>query len=107
MIGDWMTTNLKRVQDGYVWKFDLVGVERLIKDYFKQDLWSLIEAKQESEVHLVRAQRSDRWSKSIVERLNRQTASHVHILPNSDHWVHVDNPNGLLDIFDRFLIKSL
>ena len=91
-IGNWMTTNLKKTDEGYIWRFDLKGVESLIKDYFKQDLWSLIETRQESEVHLVRAQNSDRWSDAIVDRLNQQNSTKVHVLPRSGHWVHVDNP---------------
>ena len=26
------------------------------------------------------------------------TGANVHLLRNSAHWVHIDNPNGLLDI---------
>ena len=104
-IGNWMTTNLKRTNGGYVWRFDLNGVESLIRDYFKQDLWSLIETKQDAEIHLVRAQDSDRWSESIINRLQQQNSTKLHILPRSGHWVHVDNPEGLLEMFNRFLIK--
>ena len=102
-IANWMTTNLKKSADGYIWRFDLQGVERLISDYFRQDLWSLIETKQDTEIHLVIAQNSDRWSDSIVDRLNGQNSTKVHTLPRSGHWVHVDNPEGLLEMFDRFL----
>ena len=50
----------------------------------------------------MRAQNSDRWSDAIVDRLNQQNSTKAHILPRSGHWVHVDNPEGLLEIFNRF-----
>ena len=66
-IAAWMTTNLKRSPEGgLVWRFDLDGVEALIRDYFREDLWSMIEEDHDCEVHLVRAQRSDRWAPEIL-----------------------------------------
>lgn len=59
------------------------------------------------EIAVVRAEKSDRWDPNVIERLDT-LASHngneskgkvsVYVLPNSGHWVHVDNPKGLLDI---------
>jgi pimeloyl-ACP methyl ester carboxylesterase len=107
-IGTWMTTNLKRSPEGgLIWRFDLDGVESLIKDYFKEDLWSMIEDDYDTDVHLVRAQLSDRWSPEILARLNRQRESKVHVLPRSGHWVHVDNPTGLSEILHRFLLVDI
>jgi pimeloyl-ACP methyl ester carboxylesterase len=38
-----------------------------------------------------------RWS-GADENLIHQLGHRVHLLPNSGHWVHSDNPDGLFDI---------
>lgn len=30
--------------------------------------------------------------------------THLHLLQNSGHWVNVDNPDGLFEIFEKNLI---
>lgn len=48
-----------------------------------------------------------RWTPHTLEQLKQaqQAAAkaddsqlHVHVLPNAGHWLHVDNPHGLLDM---------
>ena len=47
-----------------------------------------------------------RWTPQSLEKLDKaqQAADaadsqlHIHVLPNAGHWVHVDNPHGLLDM---------
>lgn len=55
----------------------------------------------------MRAENSDRWDPDVIQRLgslaNREGDGSkgkfsVHVLPKSGHWVHVDNPKGLLEI---------
>lgn len=55
----------------------------------------------------MRAENSDRWDPETVLRLESLDAQErggsegkvaVHVLPKSGHWVHVDNPRGLLEI---------
>ena len=98
----WMTTNLKQGPGGLVWRFDLDAVEQLIADYFERDLWPLLERPpMGTELHLVRAMQSDRWSDRELARFSALppwTGTHLHELPDSGHWVHVDNPDGLIEI---------
>jgi pimeloyl-ACP methyl ester carboxylesterase len=101
-LAQWMTTNLRRRGQHYEWAFDLDAIEQLLLDYFVQDLWPFVEApKTAPEIHLVIAERSDRWSQEMRERSRGLPASsntHVHELPDAGHWVHVDNPAGLLEL---------
>lgn len=70
--------------------------------------WPLLEhPPQGMEIAIVRAEKSDRWDPDVIQRLeglaNRQGYGSegkvsVHVLPNAGHWVHVDNPKGLLEI---------
>ena len=99
----WMTTNLKSVDDGYDWRFNLDGIEEMIMDYFAQDLWHLVELPLLSEVFVLRAMNSDRWTTEIVDRINGSLANYIE-LPNAGHWVHVDNPKGLLKLLEDGVI---
>lgn len=70
--------------------------------------WSLLEHPPEGmEIDIVRAEKSDHWDPETVQRLESLAAREeddpegkvfVHILPKAGHWVHVDNPKGLLEI---------
>jgi esterase len=106
-IANWMTTNLKREKEGYQFRFSLPVIEELIQDYFGYDGWSFLEdPPKKCDVHVLRAQDSDRWTAVSLERLRllkENRKSSVHILPRAGHWVHVDNPEGLCNLFDRFL----
>lgn len=53
------------------------------------------------------AEKSDRWDRDVIQRLESLSSRRgdesegkfsLHVLPNSGHWVHVDNPKGLLEI---------
>ena len=103
----WMTTNLRRGEGGLVWRFELDAVERLIADYFRADLWAVVETPRvDLEIHLVRAARSDRWTPSLLARLDHLPAgapTTVHLLEEAGHWLHTDNPEGLLTLMADYL----
>lgn len=107
-LAEWMGTNLKRSADGrYTWVFDVDAIEELMRDYFRVELWPFLEAPRERpELHLVVAERSDRWTPELRARaraLPPSTRVSYHALPNSGHWVHVDNPDGLLALLREHL----
>lgn len=105
-LAQWMTTNLARQDDGtFTWRFDLDAIEAMITDYFELDLFPVLEAPP-VDVHLVRAGRSDRWDAGTLEHLADVVARcqdvdgpkvAVHLLEHAGHWVHVDDPEGLMD----------
>ncbi len=101
-LAQWLATNLERRGDSFAWRFDLAAIGALLDDYFRQDLWPYMDAARGApEHHLVVAERSDRWTGSMRDRVRTVPpgASVVlHELANAGHWVHVDNPEGLLDI---------
>lgn len=104
MLSQWMTTNVKPAQGGYVWRFDLAGIEQLLNDYFQQDYWSFLENPPSSlDIHVVRAADSDRWQSAQLARLSRLTKTQVYLLPNAGHWLHVDNPKGLMGLLRKRL----
>jgi esterase len=99
VLARWMTTNLTRGEGGLVWRFDLDAVEQLLADYLREDLTPWLEDPWRGpEVHFVRAARSERWSDALAEELALNDRVAVHLLADSGHWVHAENPEGLLEI---------
>ena len=107
-LAEWMATNLQRRSDTYEWLFNLDGIEELMRDYFRVDLWGfLAQPRQAPELHLVVAERSDRWTPELRARaqaLPPEARVRYHELPNSGHWVHVDNPSALLALMAQHLV---
>ncbi|KAI5076196.1 hypothetical protein GOP47_0008261 [Adiantum capillus-veneris] len=109
----WIGRNLKRVEpssEKMTWIFDVEAINDMLLSYRQTSYWSFLEAPpQGTNIGMVRAENSDRWSPSVILRLEKlveanqqeskeQGTLHYHILKNSGHWVHVDNPSGLIDI---------
>lgn len=101
----WMTTNLRRSPQGFVWRFDLAAVREMMHDYYARDLWLALEApRMAPELHVVHAARSERWRPAVLERLAQPPGgapSHLHTLADAGHWLHVDAPDALRELLVR------
>ena len=115
---NWLATNLQRQPEGFVWRFNLDAIYELMLDYFRVDLWPVLESPaSDSDFRVVVAERSDRWApenrarlEAMLETVRHQATtvrSHgtvaLHIVPNAGHWLHVDNPAFLLELIGRDL----
>lgn len=86
----------------------VVHCKKKMELFREKDYWLLLEHPPKgTEIAIVRAEKSDRWDLETVQKLesiasNRAGGSEgkisYHLLPNSGHWVHVENPKGLLEI---------
>ena len=56
-----------------------------------------------------------RWTPQTLDRLEKAKAASrkarhgqlkLHVLPNAGHWLHVDNPHGLLDMMLPSLVST-
>jgi esterase len=112
-LANWLGTSLDRKGEFFTWRFELDKIPHLLTDYFALDLWPFLERLKTAEAgghvlyELLVAENSDRWSGSMKDRahaLNDHPRLRVHSLPDSGHWVHVDNPQGLLDILIQHMI---
>ncbi|HEX2872918.1 MAG TPA: alpha/beta hydrolase [Polyangiaceae bacterium] len=119
---NWLATNLvrqaDRQPDGFVWRFNLDAIYELMLDYFRVDLWPVLESRAtETDFRVVVAENSDRWApenrarlQALVETVPQAQISvrsggtvALHIVPNAGHWLHVDNPAFLLELMGQNL----
>lgn len=108
-LSQWMTTNVEgSVADGYRWRFDLDGIERLIAAYFATDAWPIATAIAPlTRVRAVSGGRSDRLSGADLARLRAMAGVEVMTLEEAGHWLHVDDPEGLRGLFARAALEVL
>ncbi|XP_031258341.1 protein ABHD11-like [Pistacia vera] len=114
-LSEWIGSNLKKSGEHETWAFNLEGAVQMFNSYRETSYWPLLEHPPLGmEIDIVRAEKSDRWQPDTIQRLEG-LASRVrdgtegkvsmHVLPNSGHWVHVDNPKGLLEILAPNLVS--
>lgn len=84
-----------------VWSFDLDGIAAMYDSYEQKAHWDLLESPPQGlSVDFVRAEHSNfRWSGGDAERITALGHA-VHFLQDAGHWVHTDNPKGLLKIME-------
>lgn len=105
MTAQWLATNLeRRDDDAWVFGLDLAKLRALIDDFLRADTWPIVEAEARSgcAVHLVVAARSEAVSGRERERAEaaaRAGILELHEVADAGHWVHVENPDGLLALF--------
>lgn len=119
-LADWLGSNLKRIDtssDQMTWIFDVKGIYDMYLSYKQTNYWPFLESPPKGmDVGIVRAENSDRWYPSILSQLeklaeasmtprpNQGTVSYQ-VLEKAGHWLHVDNPNGLIEILAPSLVK--
>lgn len=109
---DWLGTNLVPVRDNepsaplqFVWDVD--GCVSLFESYVSTDAWDALEdPPQGSRVDVVRAEHSMRQWEPHEARMQAAKA-HAHVLPNAGHWLHVDNPQGLVDLLAPIIKQTV
>jgi pimeloyl-ACP methyl ester carboxylesterase len=105
----WLAQSLARADDGVRFGLDVERIRALLDDYFAKDLWPVIDPPPPGmTAHLVIAGRStvyDDDDRAHASELARRHPGRVfaHVLAEADHWVHVDDPEGLHRIVDEAL----
>ena len=106
----WLGSNL--INDGdnkYIWNFNFDGVVSMFDSYLETSMEGfLAKPPHGCSIHLVRALKSNRWDKNSIKRLDELSkasvldessgTSHIHELENAGHWLHAENPKGLIEI---------
>jgi pimeloyl-ACP methyl ester carboxylesterase len=106
-LADWTATNLVRGADGYRWKFDLAALDLLLEDFYREDLWAVVEASVAGrELIFVRATRGSIMDDGAAARIGRLEADGecVRLIQlEGGHWLNMTNPDGVLDLLTRHL----
>ncbi|KAG8376754.1 hypothetical protein BUALT_Bualt09G0096700 [Buddleja alternifolia] len=107
-LSEWIGSNLKKSGEQETWSFNLDGAVQMFNSYREMEYWPLLEHTPKGmEISIVRAEKSDRWDPEVIQQLEHLATKRanetegkvsVHVLPNAGHWVHADNPKGLLEI---------
>ncbi len=97
-VGNWLAMQLAREGDRFRFGLDLNRIRSLLKSYFEEDLWPLIDQATSPVVHLLIANRSAVFSAEDVLRAEQAAKTHSVRVERMDagHWVHVDAFEPLL-----------
>eukprot|EP01023_Acetabularia_acetabulum_P052460 TRINITY_DN5820_c0_g2_i1.p1 TRINITY_DN5820_c0_g2~~TRINITY_DN5820_c0_g2_i1.p1 ORF type:complete len:369 (+),score=54.49 TRINITY_DN5820_c0_g2_i1:156-1262(+) len=111
-ISQWCTTNLRDFNvygsgGGFVWNMDLMGIADLWQSYQKTNLWNVLaQPPQGLKLQFVRAERNYfKWDGGDADKIE-EFGHPVHVLRNSGHFVHIDNPADLLQIIRPSFVSS-
>lgn len=102
----WMTTNLRQEDDGLYLTFDPDDILKMLNNFISLDLWPLVHSlSKRCEIHLVAAEFARRVTledKVKLMSLSEPKMGFFHLLKNSGHFVHKDNPNDLIQMIKDF-----
>lgn len=106
-VAQWMAINLEMVDGRYRWRIDFAAMEEMLRDFFRTDLWPVIEHPPANvEIQFVKATESDTLDPASAERVEAAGRAngrvHLHLL-RGGHWLNTDNPDGVLDLLVRNL----
>ena len=93
-VAQWMSTNLGRDGDGFVWQLDFDAMQRLLQDFFRTDLWPRVESPSPvHEVHVLKSSESNAISQAAMRRLKAASPARVHVHQRpGGHWIHAESP---------------
>lgn len=106
-VARWITTNLELEDSGYGWRLDWDAVEELLEDFFRQDLWGVLEEPPRgTEIHVMKAEGSralDEEDCRRVERAGRRTGRVRLHRVDGGHWLNADNPEAVVRLLADLL----
>lgn len=100
---EWLAMNVRRDGDVFHFRLDFQALRALLADYFAIDLWSVLEDPDPfRQTYMVIGGKSDTVSDADQARLDELTrvrkTLHTCVLPDAGHWVHADDPEGVVAI---------
>lgn len=95
----WLAMNVRPIPHTtrFVFRVDVAGINEMLRDYFRLDLWDVLEGAGESSMrsHLIVGGRSSIVDDADRERAKRCPQTTLDVIEEADHWVHVDAPDAL------------
>jgi pimeloyl-ACP methyl ester carboxylesterase len=110
-VAQWMASNLVREGDApagsgsFVWKLDFDAMERLLRDFFRTDLWAVVESPTDRiDVHFLKASESSAISPEGVKRIEAVVGDRVHLHHRQGgHWIHAESPQVVTELLVEHL----
>ena len=98
-LGLWLAMNLERTESGFRWRLDWDGVEEMLCDYFRSDLWEVVESPPVGvEIHIVKATDSEALDEADTARIEAAGGRTLLHPVEGGHWLNTDNPEGILEL---------
>ena len=104
-VAQWMGTNLVRSDGHFIWRLDFDAMERLLHDFFRTDLWPVVESLAPGhEVHFLKASESSALSDASVARLESNRSGRVFLHHRTGgHWIHAESPAIVVELLVEHL----
>jgi esterase len=108
-IAQWLAKNLVRGEQGLRFDMELPAIAALLADHDRNDFWQLVEHPPPA-VRLCfvlggRSQSISNDTRTRLHALAERGVIDVFVLPEAGHWLHTDDPNGLLEILAQRLVR--
>jgi hypothetical protein len=98
----WMATNLDEGPTGFAWRIDPNDMESLLRDFFRVDLWSVIESPPWGlAIHMVKAEESSVLGPEPCRRIEQAAESTGRVFLHrvaGGHWVNADSPDAIVTL---------
>jgi len=96
----WMSTNLVREGDRFVWRLDFDVMDRLLHDFFTTDLWTVVtDRAPDHDLHFLKASTSSAMSDEAASRIEALDDPHVSLhRRDGTHWIHSESPQVVIDL---------
>ncbi len=106
-VAQWLSTNLESRDGKLVWRLDLEAMEALLRDFFRTDLWPVVEDPPgELRLHFVKAEESSVLSEVACARIEAAGRTNGRVFLHrveGGHWLNADNPDALQELLVRQL----
>jgi pimeloyl-ACP methyl ester carboxylesterase len=103
-VAQWMATNLERRNGELGWRFDPDSMEALIRDFFRTDLWHLVERPPaDLTLNFVKATESRILTPEDVARIRDAGDAVAYHEIEGGHWLNTDNPGALVKLLSTGL----
>ncbi|HSM37220.1 MAG TPA: alpha/beta hydrolase [Longimicrobiales bacterium] len=99
-VARWMSSNLRRDDDGLRWGIDAAVMRALLEDFFSLDLWPALEEPASGPVEVVAATESDVLRPVDLGRIAAIADGgdvRLHRV-RGGHWLNADNPGAVVDL---------
>lgn len=103
----WLAMNVRQNDQGhFVFRIDVPSIRSMMEDYFKVDLWPVIENPENLfHTHLIAGGKSEVVDADDRERAAKAPRCSLDVIPSAGHWVHVDAPEELKTIVLGYLAE--